>query len=402
MTTIENVAPAAPSPSWVGQATAVEQSRAVAQVHAAVLVAQQYPRNQTAAIAAMRESCAQVELANRAFFSYRRGGSNVAGPSVYLARELARVWGNIDYGVQELLRDDQHGQSEMQAVAWDLQTNTRVSAVFIVPHMRDKEGGMVPLTQARDIYENNANQGAKRVRQAIFSVLPPWFVADAENRCRATIEHGGGVPLPQRIADVIADYEQYFQVDLDRLVQQLGKPSDRWTAIDVSQLRITGASLKNGELSAEEAFPVLRVTVAEVTGGNTPAPAQPKLAPATAPADEVPQVQPTEPARAAFERPAPAAEGEPPVSRTQRDQLHGLLDTCGVSTRKDKLEVLGKLVGHRLVTADDLTHTQADSVIALLMGLKDSDEPGRALDQVLAELDQVLAEIQSADQTGGA
>ncbi len=121
-------------PRRVGQATVVEQSRAVAEVQAAVLVAQNRPRDEQAALAQMRESCKMRQLADRAFFRYSRGGSAISGPSVYLARELARIWGNISHGVSELSRDDEHGQSELQAVAWDLEKNTRVATIFIVPH----------------------------------------------------------------------------------------------------------------------------------------------------------------------------------------------------------------------------------------------------------------------------
>jgi hypothetical protein len=75
----------------------------------------------------MRESCSQKGLAERAFFRYSRGGSQITGPSVHLARELARCFGNVQYGIAELRRDDEHGESEMQAFAWDVQTNTRAT-----------------------------------------------------------------------------------------------------------------------------------------------------------------------------------------------------------------------------------------------------------------------------------
>jgi hypothetical protein len=107
------------------QATAVETARAIAEVQAAAFVAQQMPRSIQRARADMLEACQQLALAERAFFSFRRSGQSVTGPSIHLARELARVWGNIDYGIKELRRDDSGGESEMLAYAWDLQTNAR-------------------------------------------------------------------------------------------------------------------------------------------------------------------------------------------------------------------------------------------------------------------------------------
>src|SRR5579859_322226 len=204
---IETLRPVA-GPSRVGQATAVEQSRAVAEVQAAVIVAQQCPRSVRAAVEAMEEACRQPALAGRAFFRYPRAGETVSGPSVHLARELARCWGNVQHGITELARDDAHGQSEMQAWAWDVQTNTRSSNTFIVQHKRDTRNGSKDLTEQRDIYENNANNGARRLREAIFSVLPTWYAEQAKELCQQTNEHGGGRPLAVRVAEAVRVFEK--------------------------------------------------------------------------------------------------------------------------------------------------------------------------------------------------
>lgn len=254
----------APAPARIGQGTAVEQSRAAAEVQAAVVVAQQCPRNIQAAVAEMRQSCQQTGLAERAFFRYSRGGSTVTGASVHLARELARVWGNIQYGLVELRRDDEFGQSEMQAFAWDVQTNSRNSSTFIVPHLRDKKGGAVKLTELRDIYENNANNGARRVREAIFAILPPWFVEEAKELCNKTLRDGGGKPLNLRIADAIKAFEG-IGVTAGQIETKFGRPSGQWTEHDVAQLSVVFKSIQRGEVSAEDEFPQPKVTVDEIT-----------------------------------------------------------------------------------------------------------------------------------------
>ena len=96
--------PAAPTLANLTQATAIEQARAVAEVQAAVTVAQAIPRDVQRAVAEMRDACGRLALAQRAFYSVPNRGN---GPTVHLARELARIWGNIDYGVRELRRDDE-------------------------------------------------------------------------------------------------------------------------------------------------------------------------------------------------------------------------------------------------------------------------------------------------------
>lgn len=260
----------------VSQATAIEQSRAVAEVQASVLVAQQNRRNKAYAVQEMREACAQHSVADRAFFRFPRADGTVSGPSIHLARELARCWGNIQFGVTELRRDDDKGESEMQAYAWDLETNARNATTFIVPHKRDTKRGIKQLTDMRDIYENNANNGARRLREAIFSVLPGWFIEEAQVLCRETLNGGGSVPLPQRVANSVAAFEK-IGVTREQLEAKIGRPSGEWTEHDVTELGITYSSLKAGEVSRDEEFPQKRVTAAEVDK-TTDSPADPEKA----------------------------------------------------------------------------------------------------------------------------
>lgn len=277
--------PAAPVPTHIGQGTAVEQSRAVAEVQAAVVVAQQRPRNTTLALNEMRDSCRNKRLAERAFFKFRRGTSSIAGPTVHLARELARCWGNVQYGLQELRRNDAEGYSEMQAWAWDLQTNTRVSNTFVVPHMRDKTGGPERLTDMRDIYENNTNNGSRRVRQAIFAILPPWFTEEAQDLCNATLADGGGKSLRQRVADAVRMFEG-VGVTADQLEEKVGQPSGKWTEHDVAALGVTFRSLQRGEITKDEEFPPRRTTAADITAPPSSHPAPVPTGPLADAADE--------------------------------------------------------------------------------------------------------------------
>lgn len=265
---ILNPAPAGPS----SEGTMIEQSRAIAEVQAMVIVAQQAPRKTAAAIEAMRESCAQPFLAQRAFFRFPRGGATVTGATVHLARELARCWGNIAYGVTELRRDDIKGVSEMQAYAWDVQTNTRNAVIFIVPHIRDKKGGAERLTDMRDIYENAANMGARRVRECIYAVLPVWFRQEAEEIARATLAgNNGGKPLAQRIIDAANAFGN-LGVTVDQLETKLGVKRENWTGPDIAQLEIIYGSIQRHEISVKDEFPPRRTTADDVLGDQTPPP----------------------------------------------------------------------------------------------------------------------------------
>lgn len=266
--------PTVPSPSRIGQGTAVEQSRAAAEVLAAVEVAQRFPRDVQYARNQMIESCQQKYLADRAFYRYPRAGGAVTGASVHLARELARCWGHIQYGIVEMRRDDEYGQSEMQAWAWDVQTNARVSTTFIVPHRRDTKDGPKALTDMRDIYESNANNGARRVREMIFAILPPWFVAEAKDICNATLSDGGGIPLATRIANAIEKFSE-IGIKVAQLEAKVGTPNGRWTAHDAAQLAVIYQSIQRGEVRKEEEFPPPAATEAEILAARGPATAPP-------------------------------------------------------------------------------------------------------------------------------
>jgi len=266
VTDIDHLPPAAPAPAWLGQGTAVEQSRAVAEVQGAIVVAQQVPRSIDRARAALQQTCAILAFAERAFYDYPRGGETVTGPTIQFARAAASWWGNVQYGIAELRRDDENAMSEMMAFAWDVQANTRATTTFLVPHLRDRKaskGGPVKLVDLRDIYENNANQGSRRLREQILGVLPAWFVAEGLDICRATLHAGDKRPFAERQQAAVDAFEK-VGVDQARLEQKLGRPVSRWTIYDLTQLRITLREIETGAVMVDDAFPPMRVTASEI------------------------------------------------------------------------------------------------------------------------------------------
>lgn len=271
--------PSLPSNVRLSQATTIEQSRAAAEVLAAVLVAQQCPRDMFRAWAEMRASCGRLALAERAFYTVPNRGGN--RPSIHLARELARIWGNIEHSVKELSRNDEAHESEVLASAWDQQNNTRSTRSLIIPHARMAKGERKQLTDLGDIYLNNQNVGARAVRECILSLMPADFVAEAQDICRATIEKGDGQPLDKRIAAMI-DAFAGLGVKLAQIETRLGRPRGQWTAVDIADLTVVFNSIKRGEVSAEQEFPPERLTIADLAPKAIPAKADDAEWPATA------------------------------------------------------------------------------------------------------------------------
>lgn len=247
------------------QTTMIEQARVVAEVKAMVIVAQERPRRLDRSRQMLHEACAVLEVADNAFYEFPQGNTLVRGPSVVLARELARCWGNVKHGITELARDDEAGKSQMMAYAWDLEGNYQAESKWVVPHRMDRnEGGPRILTGVNEIYNNNANQGGRRLREAILAILPPFFIEEGKDRCRQTITVGDGKPIEERRAAAVDLFEQ-IGVPLALIEQKLAKPVDNWNPYDLSQLRTSYASINRGEIDPDQEFPARRVTATEIT-----------------------------------------------------------------------------------------------------------------------------------------
>jgi hypothetical protein len=265
---VDRVVPVA-SPT---QATAVEQARAVAEVAAAVQVAQQCPRDIRRAWAEMEDACRRIGLAEVAFYSVPNRGR---GPSVHLARAIALIWGNHDSGVHELHRDDARGMSEIRAYAWDQQTNVRSSRTFQVPHAKMAGGSRKVLTDLGDVYLNNQNVGARALRECIWATLPRDYVDRAQEVCRETLQKGDGKPLVERVAQMVDAFGK-IGVTPARLATRIGRPRGQWTSVDIADMQIVIRSIARGETTADVEFPPERVTAAEITGQPaTPPPSVP-------------------------------------------------------------------------------------------------------------------------------
>lgn len=182
---------------------AVESSRAIAEAQGKLVIAKRFPRNEIDAFAKVMTACQRKSLAEKAFYSYPRGGETVQGPTIRFAEELARCWGNLDYGIKELSQGN--GNSEMQAYCWDLETNTMSIQNFTSPHRKESRNKKTntteirELTSLRDIYENNANMAARRLRARILAVLPSDLVDEAIKECRKTLTGNNETPLIDRV-----------------------------------------------------------------------------------------------------------------------------------------------------------------------------------------------------------
>lgn len=229
----------------------IEQSRAVTEAQGKLLLAKKFPRDKFRAYEDIMESCSRPGIAAAGEYTYPRGGQTVRGPSIRLTEELARCWGNIDYGIRELSRTD--GVSEMEAYAWDLETNTVSSQKFTVRHIRDKRGGGQALTEERDIYEITANMGARRLRARLLAILPPDIVDAAVEQCRRTLAGKSDEPIADRIRRVIKQFSKHGVTE-KHITAYLGKKAGEILPEDIADLQGVYNSIKGGQASAGDFF----------------------------------------------------------------------------------------------------------------------------------------------------
>ncbi len=230
---------------------AIEASRAIAEAQGKLVIAKRFPRDEVQSYAKAMEACQRPTMAAKAFYSFPRGGQTVEGPTIRFAEELARCWGNIDYGIKELSQDD--GKSEMQAYAWDLETNAQSVQNFTNPHQREQGKKMVTLTSQRDIYENNANMATRRLRSRILAILPAWFVEDAIAECKKTLSGQNDTPLIDRVKKMVVQFAK-LGVTQEMIEKRLKRKIDTMTSDDFVEYVGIYNAVKGGESKIADWF----------------------------------------------------------------------------------------------------------------------------------------------------
>ena len=247
-------APSYPSNSFdkVNQGVvAVESSRAIAEAQGKLIMAKRFPRNYTESYAKSIEACQRKGFAEKAFYNYPRGKETVTGVTIRFAEELARCYGNLDYGIKELSRDE--GKSEMQAYCWDLETNTISSQNFTVEHILETKSGNRKLTSQRDIYERAANDGARRLRSRILAILPPDLVEDCINECKKTQAGQNSIPLIDKIKNMVVAFAK-LGVTKEMIEKRLGHSIETVNADELVEYIGIYNGLKQKETTVSDWF----------------------------------------------------------------------------------------------------------------------------------------------------
>lgn len=224
-------------------AVSVEQSRAIAEAQGQLILAKRFPRDLNGAYAELMEACKLPALAGVAFYTLPRGKSSVTGPSIRLAEEIARVYGNFQYGHRELSRDDK--KSEVEVYAWDMEKNNYSKRQITVMHVMDTKEGPRKLRDQKDIDDKIANVASKQVRGRILALVPKWLSEAAIETCRQTLAGNSEVPVAERVRKMTQAFAR-FGVTTKHIETFLGHSLDTVDTDEIADLTGVFNAIKDG------------------------------------------------------------------------------------------------------------------------------------------------------------
>jgi len=220
-------------------------------IEAAVILSKRFPRNEEKAYAGIMRACKRPSFAEDAVYAFPRGDKTVTGPSINLAREAARLWGNIRFGWDVVtLTDD---TVKIRAWAWDMETNTynSIEDEFARLVYRKKGGWVVP--DERDLRELTNRRSAIAVRNCLLQLIPKDFVEDAMAQSSLTAKGKAEKDIGETIKGTIKAF-QTLNVSVEELERYLGHDLKSATPDELVQLQQIGKAIKDGQATKAEFF----------------------------------------------------------------------------------------------------------------------------------------------------
>lgn len=246
-------------PVPVEMGVVASQAREEHELKALFVVAYQRGRNERDCFDKVMVSCERPSFADGATYSFPRGGTQVTGPSIKLAREIARCWGGVSYELR--IVDESPESVHIRGIAIDFVAVIRVAmedrfGKKIQRKLRSGETKWIEPDE-RDLRELINRRGAICVRNALLQLFPPDLVEDAQERSQATLEAAASGDLEKNRAKTIAALLASFKtvgVTQDQVEGFTGRPIQDITPTEVAKLRTIYASLKDGVTRPSDHF----------------------------------------------------------------------------------------------------------------------------------------------------
>ena len=233
---------------------ASEETKKIAEIQGKMILARQFPRNMVATLTIIENECREQKLAETAIYEYPRGDSVVKGASIRLVECVARHYGNIMSGVEEI--SSTPSTATVRAFAWDLETNYSDEKIFDVEMVRSTKKGSYPLTDPRDRYEHLANQAARRKRACIQAIIPQYIINRAMEVCEETLadamKQDGIEQTREKMLSAFTSLADWITPEM--LGDVCGRDFEKLGSRDFVKLRNLYNSIKDGFVKPEAVF----------------------------------------------------------------------------------------------------------------------------------------------------
>ena len=235
--------------------TIAAMAREEGEIKGAIVQAKHFPRDEMAAYTKILKSCERPSFAEGARYLFPRSGQSVEGPSVNLAREIARCWGNIRYSLRVVSLDEE--TVHIKGVAIDLESNNSVEMEDKFARLvYRKKGGWVKPDE-RDLRELINRRGAICVRNALLQLMPPDVVDDALAKAKETLTKAARGEIkqdPQAAARRIVLAFSELGVAASHIRQRLGHDIPPINEKELVDLRAIYNGIKDGTAKASDSF----------------------------------------------------------------------------------------------------------------------------------------------------
>jgi len=241
-------------------------TREQTEIQSAIIVAKKFPRNEAESYSRAVKSFERPAMAEAAAYRFPRGGTNIEGPSVDTAREIARCWKNIRYGLR--IADVRHDFTQkcdfikIKGYAHDLEANNYVETEDEFRALIQRKNKKTNATEwvqpdERDLRELVNRRGAICVRNALLQVLPPDVVDEVLRTARETLRRAAAGELEQNRDDAVRRLAVAFDriaITVPMIERFLGHKLDVISDEELAQLRTIWKSISDGQARREEFF----------------------------------------------------------------------------------------------------------------------------------------------------
>jgi hypothetical protein len=256
--------------STVGEMSSSLVAREFAETQATIMVAQHNRRNLPNIKQKVQTACSIRELAVhddgrlKGLYSYPRGGKKIEGMAVYVARPLAAIYGNMQYGFEiSFISAVEVG---VRAWAWDTENNTRVYESGIYKKLIQRKNPNTKKTEwiepdERDLRELIHRNAAKLVRNCILHLIPEDIKVLARKYILKAA--AGEIKNADKERDRLLEIFIKYGVTVEMVERYLGnKKVTDWLPADLVTLQGIVNAVRNEGASMDGFFTVVQKSTA--------------------------------------------------------------------------------------------------------------------------------------------